>query len=87
MKKTVIVKNEFGIHARPAGAISKIANLAKGVIYLCVNSNKADASSLIDILTLGAVKGSKVVIEIEDKKDVVKLDKICELFESGFGEQ
>ena len=86
MQKATIVKNEFGMHARPAGAIAKIANSAQSEICLCVNSTKIDATSIIDILTLGAVKGTKVVVEIENNDDIIILNQIIDFFESGFGE-
>ncbi len=86
MERAVIIKNELGMHARPAGVIAKIASTAQDQIKLCVNSIKVDATSIIDILTLGAVKGTKVVIEIKNQEDIVILNKIVEFFETGFGE-
>ena len=86
MEKATLVKSEFGMHARPAGVIAKIADSAQAEIRLCVNLQKVDAASIIDILTLGAVKGTKVVVEIENKKDIEILNKIIAYFESSFGE-
>jgi len=86
MVKEILIKNQLGMHARPAGVIAKIANAAQGEIQLCANADKVDATSIIDILTLGAVKGTKVVIEIDNREDIVILDKLVEFFESGFGE-
>ncbi len=86
MKKTTSVKNELGMHARPAGAIAKIVNAAQDQVWLCANAEKVDAGSIIDILTLGAVKGTKVVIEIDNIEDVKILNQIIDFFETGFGE-
>jgi len=86
MEKATLVKNELGMHARPAGVIAKIAMTAQDEIRLCVNSDKVDATSIIDILTLGAVKGTKVVIEIENQEDVAILNQIVDFFEAGFEE-
>ncbi|MDA3916961.1 MAG: HPr family phosphocarrier protein [Deltaproteobacteria bacterium] len=86
MEKATLVKNEFGMHARPAGVIAKIARTAHDEIWLCANSDKVDATSIIDILTLGAVKGTKVVIEIENHEDVEILNQIIDFFEAGFEE-
>jgi phosphocarrier protein HPr len=86
MEKATLIKNELGMHARPAGVIAKIAHKAQDTILLCVNSDKVDATSIIDILTLGAVKGTRVVIEIKDQEDIVIMDKIIDFFENGFGE-
>jgi phosphocarrier protein HPr len=86
MEKATRVKNELGMHARPAGVIAKIAMTAQDEILLCANSDKVDATSIIDILTLGAVKGTKVVVEIENQEDVEILNQIIDFFEAGFEE-
>ncbi len=86
MKKITRVKNDLGMHARPAGVIAELAMEAKNEIHLCVHSDRVDATNIIDILTLGAVKGTKVVIEIENQDDVTVLNDIIEFFEAGFGE-
>ena len=86
MEKSTRVKNELGMHARPAAVIAKIAMTAQDEIRLCVNSDKVDATSIIDILTLGAIKGTQVVIEIENHEDVEILNQIIDFFEAGFEE-
>ncbi|MCP3872223.1 MAG: HPr family phosphocarrier protein [Desulfobacteraceae bacterium] len=84
-RKTLVI-NELGMHARPASKIAQIAEAAQFDVWLCVDSTKVDATSIIDILTLCAVKGTQVVIEIENQKDIIILDQITEFFEIGFGE-
>jgi phosphocarrier protein len=84
--RKTIVKNELGMHARPASKIARMAESARSDIWLCVNSTRVDASSIIDILTLCAVKGTRVVIEIENPEDRVIMDQIAGFFEAGFGE-
>jgi len=80
------VKNELGMHARPASKIALMAESAQCNVWLCVNSTKVDATSIIDILTLCAVKGTQIVIEIENQKGMIVLDQIVDFFEAGFGE-
>lgn len=80
------VKNALGMHARPASKIAQMVDSARSEVWLCANSTKVDASSVIDILTLGAVKGTLVVIEIENQEDMMILDQIFDFFEAGFGE-
>ncbi|NOX35833.1 MAG: HPr family phosphocarrier protein [Deltaproteobacteria bacterium] len=80
------VRNELGMHARPASKIAQIAETAQFDVWLCANSIKVDATSIIDILTLGAVKGTRIVIEIESPEDIEVLDRIVDFFKTGFGE-
>ena len=75
------------MHARPASKIAQIAEAAKSDVWICANSTKVDATSIIDILTLCAVKGTKIVIEIENREDIMVLDQIIDFFETGFGEK
>ncbi len=84
--RKTLVKNELGMHARPASKIAQMAELAQSDVWLCANSTKVDATSIIDILTLCAVKGTRIVIEIENQEDMVILDQIVDFFETGFGE-
>ncbi len=59
---------------------------ARGNIWLTDADSKVDASSIIDILTLCAVKGSRIQIQIECPEDKEILENIRMFFESGFGE-
>ena len=80
------VKNELGMHARPASQIAQLAESASSEVWLHMDSHKVDASSIIDILAMCAVKGSQIRVEIEDEKDSAILKEIVSFFESGFGE-
>ncbi|MBC8440293.1 MAG: HPr family phosphocarrier protein [Deltaproteobacteria bacterium] len=74
------------MHARPASKIAQMVDSAQSGVWLCANSTKVDAASIIDILTLCAVKGTKIVIEIENQEDMMILERIFDFFEAGFGE-
>ena len=84
-RKTSVI-NKLGMHARPASKIALMAESAQSEVWLCTNSSKVDATSVIDILSLCAVKGTQVVIEIENQEDNGILDQIVDFFEAGFGE-
>ena len=84
--KVATIKNELGLHARSAAQIANIAGKAAGIIWLKKDDKKADASSIIDILTLECEKGTKIRIIIEDPADIHILDAIVDLVDSGFGE-
>ena len=50
------------------------------------DGEKADASSIIDVLTLVCEKGTEITIMIEDSSDMDTLNAIADLVDSGFGE-
>ncbi len=84
--RKITVINELGMHARPASKIAQMAGTAIAPVWFTVDTQKVDATSIIDILALCAVKGTQICVEIENKEDVVVLDQIVDFFESGFGE-
>ncbi|UCD31572.1 MAG: HPr family phosphocarrier protein [Desulfobacterales bacterium] len=84
--KEVIIKNPFGLHARAATKIATLAKNVKSNVWIIKDDQRADASSIIEILTLACAQGSKVTIAIEDDSDLSILTDLVQLVESGFGE-
>jgi len=84
-RHTTII-NELGLHARSAAQIALIAQNSIGKVWIEKDDEKADASSIIDILTLACAKETKITIIIEDPGDLPILDAIADLVDSGFGE-
>ncbi|MEK6794030.1 MAG: HPr family phosphocarrier protein [Spirochaetota bacterium] len=86
------VKNRNGLHTRPAGMLCNIANRSKYGdigIFMVHNGMRVDVKSILNVLTLGAVFGAKVVLEIEgEDKDKPMMEastkEISEFFDSGF---
>ena len=86
LHKVAFIKNELGLHARSAAQIAEIARNSKGNVWLMKDDEKADASNIMDILTLVCEKGTKIRIIIEDSADTDILIAIVDLVEKGFGE-
>ena len=86
LSREVTIVNELGLHARSAAKIAAIANRSTAAVWIQKGDQRADASSIVDILTLACEKGSKITINIENKSDSNILEAIAELVESGFGE-
>ena len=86
LSREVVIVNELGLHARSAAKIAGLAQNSKAAVWIQKDAEKADASSIVDILTLACEKGSKIMLIIEDKADRPILENIVNLIESGFGE-
>jgi phosphocarrier protein HPr len=84
--KVTTIKNELGLHARSAAQIAHIAGKSAAHVWLKKDDETADASSIIDILTLACGKGTKITVVIEDWADIHILNAIVDLVDSGFGE-
>ena len=84
--KEVVIVNELGLHARSAAKIAKLAQNAKSTIWLIKDNEKADASSIIDILALACPKGSRIVLSTDSQLDIDIINDITALVERGFEE-
>ena len=70
------IKDEVGIHARPAGLLVKEAKAFSSRITLTVNDKTAEATKLMAIMSLGAKKGSEVTVIVEGADEEVAEKKI-----------
>ncbi len=84
--KKVAIVNELGLHARSAAKIANLAQNAKSTIWVIKDNEKADASSIIDILTLACPKGSKIALSADSQLDIDIINEIIALVERGFEE-
>lgn len=84
--RTLTIVNDLGLHARSAAKLAKLAEAASGRVWITKNGNTADATSILDLLTLACPKGADVTVSIEDEADMDVLERITALIRSGFGE-
>ena len=72
--KEVTINNPTGLHARPATMLVKKASSFKSEVYIEYDRKKANVKSLIGVLSLGVVKGSKIIISANgvDEKEAVE---------------
>lgn len=86
LSRSVTIVNALGLHARSAARIAAIAVNASGSVWIEGGEERVDAASVIDILTLGCPRGSRVRIIIDDPEDTGVLEGIISLIQNGFGE-
>lgn len=68
------IKNEEGLHARPASDFCKTAGKFKSKITVGKDGDEYEAKSILMVLCLGAVKGDTIEIkaEGEDEEEAVE---------------
>jgi phosphotransferase system HPr (HPr) family protein len=86
LTRKVTIQNRLGMHARPAAMISKLAQKAEKGVWIGIGNTMAEASSIIDILSIGCRQGTQVMVAVESENDIAILESIKELIEGGFGE-
>ncbi len=84
--REVTIINELGLHARAAAKIATLAQKAESKIWLLKNEQKADASSILDMLTLACPNGTKIMVSADGYSDIKILNSIVELVQRGFEE-
>lgn len=68
------IKDEIGIHARPAGLLVKEASKYSSAIQISSHDKKGDAKSILGIMSLGVAKGDTITVNIEgtDEKEATQ---------------
>jgi len=86
LSRNVTITNPLGLHARSAAKIAKLVKKARSKVWIVKDKDKADASRIIDILSLAGMKDSKLTLLIDDPSDIDILNDLAQLIENGFGE-
>jgi phosphotransferase system HPr (HPr) family protein len=86
LSREVVVTNAQGLHARPADLVAREARKWRSRIDLVVDAQRADGKSILEILTLAAESGTRVVIEATGPDARDALDALGDLFASRFNE-
>ncbi|MFH1784617.1 MAG: HPr family phosphocarrier protein [bacterium] len=70
----MIVKNEQGLHARPAALFVQIANKYESEIIVEKDNQEVNGKSIMGLMTLAAEKGSLIRLRIKgyDAKEAMK---------------
>lgn len=75
---TYVIKDEIGIHARPAGMLAKLAKSFTSKVTLTANGKSVDASKLMAVMGLGAKHGTEVVLQAEGADEEAAIAKLEE---------
>ncbi len=78
--------NALGLHARAAVRIARVAQGAGAAVRVAHGNFEADATSVIDILTLACATGETLEFTIADPADYDILKALINLVNDGFGE-
>lgn len=82
MKKfQYVIKDELGIHARPAGLLVKEAGAYAGTVKIAANGKEVDAKRILGVMSLGVKKGCEVTVSVEGDGEAEMADKMKKFFE------
>src|SRR5690349_23242553 len=80
----IVIHNRTGLHARPAKVLVNLAKQFKSDIRLQYGEKKANAKSMVSVLTLGAVSGSQITLQVDRSEEHTselqsRRDLVCRL--------
>ena len=86
LTREVVVANSQGLHARPADMLAREARRWQSRIELVADAQRVDGKSILEVLTLAAEAGTRLVVEATGPDAREALEAIGVLFERKFNE-
>ena len=80
--REITVKNEVGLHARPAPYFIQKANEFKSGIWVEKEDRRVNAKSLLGVLSLGIMKDTTVTLIADGSDEKEAVDALAELIEN-----
>ena len=85
--REVTVKNQVGLHARPATFFIQKANEFKASIWIEKEVFIVNIKSHLGILSLGIVGGTTIKVIADGADEKAAVDALIDLVDSGFSEE
>ncbi len=71
------IKDELGVHARPAGLLVKLAKKYASKVTLEKNGKTCDMRKLMAVMSLGIKQGETITVRVEGEDETVAADEIA----------
>jgi phosphocarrier protein FPr len=83
----IVIQNRTGLHARPAKVLVNLAKKFKAEISLQHEAKRANAKSMVSVLTLGAVNGSCLTVQASGEDEEQAILELETAIRAGLGDQ
>jgi len=87
LEKKAKIINKLGLHARAAAKFVKIANRFESSVKIEKDGVVVDGKSILGILTLAAVRGTQIKLNVSGKDEQATLKALVNLIENKFEEE
>ncbi len=81
-----MIKNKFGLHARPSASFVQTASRFQSEIKVEKDGQVADGKSILDLMMLAAGQGNSITVKANGEDAEEALTALGELIENRFGE-
>lgn len=76
-----VITDELGIHARPAGLLSKAVKKYESTVTIGLGDKIAPAKAIMGVMSLGVEKGSEVTISADGPDEDTAIAELKAFFE------
>jgi phosphocarrier protein len=87
IRKTIVIENKLGMHARPATLIVKAATKYRSEFRIKKDDMEINGKSIMGVMTLAAEYKSQLELIADGIDEEYLIEEISELFASKFGEE
>ena len=84
LEREFVIRNEAGLHARPAAMFVKLANTFAADIWVEKDDEQVNGKSIMGLMMLAAGPGSVILITAEGDDAEAAMEAIHKLIEGGF---
>lgn len=82
----VQIVNKYGLHARPAAELVKLANRFTSEVWIRKEDTEVSGKSIMGVMMLAAECGSTVEIRARGDDSQAAVDALAQLIQNRFGE-
>ena len=86
LTEKVIIINKLGLHARASMKLVNLASRYESEIHITFKNHEVNAKSIMNVMILGAKKGSELTIKSNGTDEKEALEAIVKLIQDKFGE-
>ncbi len=76
-----VIKDEQGIHARPAGLFVKEAASCESKITISKDGKEVDAKRILGVMGLGVKKDQEIVLKVEGSDEDQAIEKLSKFLQ------
>jgi phosphocarrier, HPr family len=82
LEKNVIIKNDTGLHARPAASLVQFVKKYDESIEIILDNKVADAKSIFNVMSLGISKGTEITLRVDGENEEKTLGEVVNFIEN-----
>lgn len=85
-ERSVLIRNKYGLHARPAAEFVKLANQFKADVFVRKQDLEVNGKSIMGMMMLAAECGAEIIIRADGDDAEAAVARLIGLVEQKFGE-